>query len=135
MKSLYFIILTLLCSCSSNERNSNRESYCLIISLEGCDGCRSSAISFMRRNLDNKNLKFVISTPPSLKKVPYAIFSQEELSRTNVFIDSGFLYTQGHTRGYPILLGLDSSGHIISELELTGKNIDSTLSLISISQN
>ena len=111
----------------------------LIIPVEGCPGCRNKSLNFMKRNIENKEIGFVLTTKKSLKDIRLMLMSREiDLSDKkfeSVILDvESKAYQTGIMDKFPVLYRLDDK-EIQEKQVLSASYIDEALNSFGLREN
>lgn len=91
--------------------------YVVIIPGIGCHGCIQESEYFLKNNINNRNILFIISNPQSLKILQNKIKVKLD-NYDNVIIDRESNYqVPTNNSAYPCVLYLDEISHQISEID------------------
>ncbi len=103
----------------------------LIIPAHGCPGCRNQTLDFMKQNIGNQEIGFVLTTRKSLKDIRLMLMSKEidlwDKKFAPLFLDKeGQAYKAGIMDIFPILYHLENQ-EIKEKQVLSASYIDEAL--------
>lgn len=135
--TLLYILLLLGCASKKDPilelfdelGDTTKPKYYLVISLKGCSSCVNNAFSFMRKNLSNDKITFVLTTNES--KFMNLILDAEEKNSNYILKDRSGHLEKAAMGSNAVLLLEQENGEFISKKSIMAAELDAELNYIS----